>query len=136
MKTKIDYEAAVSGKRAVYMQGGYPARLVSNKGSAGYSLVGYYTVPGCGEQGPYEWYELGEMNMGGGSISRRLFQEPEVIEAVRYHCVYAGGAIGVPSTSREAAFSRHQHGLRPTIGIVKLTTRIVDGNVTVTGESV
>lgn len=83
--TKIDYEAARSGKRKVTTRCGYPVRLVSNEGKEPYVLVGYYTWDGV-EYGPQPWMLDGRKTIY--DFDPDLIQETEVIEVRQWLTVY------------------------------------------------
>ena len=128
--TKIDYEAARSGKRKVTTRCGYPVRLVSNEGAEPFVLVGYVTeIDGRERRSPHAWladgsyWEIAQSEFD-------LIQEPEVIECKRWVNVYEGGFAG--STYEMEAQAQEAKQI-DCIATVPLTIRIVGDKVEIFG---
>lgn len=126
--TKIDYEAARSGKRKVTTCGGYPVRLVSNEGVEPFVLVGYLTIRGD-EYGPYEWKADGGFLLSGNPSDKDLIQEPEVIEFKRWVNVSPHYVEGLFDDFRSAAWSASASCLANVL----VTIRIVGDKVEIFG---
>ena len=125
--TKIDFEAARSGKRKAKTRCGYPVRLVSNEGKEPFVLMGYITINGRG-CGPFGW-KTGGAHLIGIESDLDLIQEPEVIEFKRWANVYRGDACMFASMRGAEG---HAYG-HPIAIAVPVTTRIVGDKVEIFG---
>lgn len=126
---KIDYEAAVSGRRNVHTQRGDRVRLISGDGSPAFPLVGFIEV----EELPRVWRRDGRSWLD-VDRSLDLIQGPEVIEFKRWVNVYPdNGHIGVHLSHEQAIAVAIPH---TTVKKgVPVTIRITGNKIVIHGES-